>query len=185
MAITAAYHWVSPTAACCTLKRFVGTLPFGSPSAQTVKHVRFTCVSLQPKTLQACMRSGCSTGTGRELSSLFCLRHWQPAVTILMLAQRGRGKLPIMSCQCTVPAASCPRRAPCLPATWLSCCRLGWLSRANSGPPAQLDFVYHQDNANMPIHYLATGPTGWCVHLGCVSGHHTKAPVHFCLSSRT
>ena len=159
------------------------------------------CQLGQSKTLQACNRSGCSAGMGRELSRLLCFRHCQHAVTILVLAQRGRGGLPMVRCQGTLPAASSPPTAlrlppptalrlpsptvPRLADTWLSCCRLGWLSRANSGPPAQLDFVYHQDNANMPIHYLATGPTGWCVHLAV---RQATIPGHQCisaLSSRT
>ena len=107
------------------------------------------------------------------------------SVSPLMLAQRGRGELPLVSCPGTLPAASSPPTALRLPPptalrlpdTWPSCCRLGWLYRANSGAPALLDCVYHQDNANMPIHYLAAGPTGWCVHLAVC---HATTPGHQC-----
>ena len=177
MAIAAAEHWVRPAAACCTLERVAGRPHAAVPLHCGAAHAMRMCPLGQPKTLQACMRSGCSTGTGLASSSLSCLRHCQPASDN---PDACTAWPPVMGCLGTLPAASSPPTAPCLPDTWLSCCRLGWLSRANSGPPAQLDFVYHQDNANMPIHYLATGPTGWCVHSAVCQAHHTRAPVHFC-----
>ena len=136
------------------------------------------CQLGQPKTLQACMRSGCSTGTG-HISSLSCLRPCQPAVTILMLAQCGHGELPMVSCLGSLPAASSPPTALCLPDLAVLL-QAGMAVQSQQRPPGPAGLCLPPGQRQHAHPLPGHRPDRLVRALACVSGCHNWAPVLFC-----